>query len=265
MITPLLEKAILKGMAKVDYVSHALGMFGRIPVGSGKLAVITKITWWPFINPMIEGADPQTPTWANFFKWCEYQLKIDSGKGTHYIPFKNSIKVVNLDNTKAIDLTQNMSDTDFEFMLLQPGEPVVKDVYIPISDFCKLTISRNAAIIGTGSVSGLVDAAANEKNVPEGVADVQVAVEIDLQTLAGSSQLYSPPSEEYTGLNNPAATKKYPYFQGIIPRVPGVSWESEISPDGATIGASLTGPCQPLVTFEVVYINKNVADLLQNS
>lgn len=264
MITPLLEKAILKGLARVEYVSHAHGMFGRIPVAAGKIAVITKITWWPFINSQSDGTDPGTNTWNIYLRYSEYQLKIDSGKGTHYFPFRNSIKIQNMDNTQTINLDAPIVPTDQQFILMQPGEPVIQDVYIPLEEFCKLTVSRNCTIDETASAYGQVTNKANERIAPEGVADLNVLLSYDTTTPGGQQYTYSPPSEELTGLDSADPNKKYPYTNPIYKAVAGGLFESELSPSG-TNGLLMGVVDNPLVTFEVVYINKNIADLLQNS
>src|SRR4051812_19045687 len=136
MITPILERALLDGTASFYRHNHAFGMLGRIPMRDGKVAVITSITWTPFIDfPLVNLSNN---SWAYFFRNVEFQLKIEGANNMAVYQFRNNIKFAYTDPTKALDLTASITSGDFKSIILQPGDPVTLDSYLMIQGTCKI-------------------------------------------------------------------------------------------------------------------------------
>lgn len=265
MITPNLERLILGGQAFFKVHNHAFGMFGRIPVDQGKIAIITKIIWHPFLNPEI--FPTSSITLNNDLFWnSEYQLKIDSKPGTNYYQFRNNLKYT-YTGPIPFDMSTAMTADEFvKYVALQPGEPVEFDTFLMCSDYIKLTISRNTFPLDSldAPVSHPV-AAASEENSPLGVNNVNVLDYLKLVTLgANPIQYYNPAGKEYMGLPNPIPTdgkyREFNYVRNIADHdllsVPALA---------SLMDFGLLYFCFPLVTFHVVYVNKDVADSIIHS
>jgi len=263
MITPLLEKLILKGEAQFQTMSHAFGMLERFSIPTQRVGIITKIIWWNFMNRDFL----QAHTWNELFNRPEYQLRIESENGQTWYHFRNTINWTWTDPLNALDLSTNISDAKFNFLLWQPGPPVQIDTYIPVTGNIKSVVSRNAIEVFTNN-EGNVNAKANEQNAPNGVGNLNLLLRSKMQDrYANYTEFYAPPSDDWTGLAAPVPPDRN-FTQGYkvdyMPRVGGGTANSELSMPGAFSVPSAYVQC-PLVTYEMVTINKNAMDSLQRA
>ena len=267
MIPRKLEEAIIKGWATFQTVSHAFGMFGRLPIADNSIAIITNISWTPFINPIKEQQDEQPLTWREFFWYSEYQLKIDGKKSVNYHIFRNQIDwrltdngVINLNDPIDPDIVK-------QFMYAAPQKPIHVDTYYVCEERIKITISRNVFIDQTLTSFGLLNNKSGEQNSPNGVGNIPVVRRTDMFSPGGADMNYTPPSFEYSGLPNLINIRdRQNYYQDYAP-LSGFLLESSLSNFSTDDPIVDISPYLkfPLVTFGMVHINKNDFDKLQNT
>jgi hypothetical protein len=266
MITPILERLLLQGDANFTVWNHSLGMFGRIPAQDGKVTVITKIIWYPFVD-YPENALGGTMTWLDFMRSNEYQLKIESGKNVTYYPIRNSISLTNASPfTVAVDLQNLINGSDYSGIVIELGDPLIIDTFILASGEIKLTISRNPFTTFVNN-TGLLAGQATEKPAPNGVANIPLLRRSQQLASGGANQFYNPPSNEYSGVASGGARNQENYILDIVPQS-GAVLNSQLNyPDGG--GAATATPIitknLPLVSFHCVFINKEAADKIQST
>lgn len=267
MITPLLEKAIIKGEASYKRYAHAFGSFGAIPVPDNALMIITDIKWFPFLDPVpVFNPVITPPTWRRLFRFNEYQLKIDGNISKNYLQFRNEFK---FEWFGAID-PAIQPDLDFivdpsilqKYFLPVQGRPIIENVFFPCERFIKLTITRQAYIENIAEIVGLLETNANEQPAPEGVQDVNVLKRADLTSAGGQKYFYYPPSFPYAANSVTSGRKKEAYTHDI---------DKDYSPIQkiGTLTTLLTSDfifqCTPLVELGIVTINKAYFDKIKNS
>lgn len=266
MITPILEKLLLRGDANYVPVTHALGMFGRIPTTQGKIAIIESILWHQFLNPIKTIA--QGITWNEFFKYNEYQLKIDGEKTVSYYHFRNRLKWTTTDYNHTIIMTDVINPNLLATLDFQPEAPVKLDTFLVCGRHAKITISRNCMINTLVPNMGQLNQRATEQKPPNGVDTVTVLRQLAMSSPGGNTQYYNPPTNDYSGVIESTVRNIYPYTQDIIPKTL-TSFESELTPvttDSTTsLFPLLPYLTHPLVTFGVVYINESIAHELQST
>lgn len=268
MITPILEKLILRGDANYTVVSHAYGMFGRIPCPDGKIIIIEKIIWYPFLNPIkwIVGG----LTWNQFFQYCEYQLKIDGKKTITKYQFRNALNVTLSPGVTPINWDAAININDFQNVLLQPGEPIIIDTFLVCTDHIKLTISRNDCINDfAGSTYGILNERATEQPSPNGMGGVGTLLELVQKNIDATRQYLNPPSTEYddTLTVNPQYRENYsnminPSGSGLAT---GANSQLQLPANDPTFFKNFPYSTMPLITFGIVYINENAASNLQST
>ena len=77
-ITTILERLLLNGQAKNKIHHIAFGSFSQIQIPPDSFIVIHKIYWNGFINQ--KPVNVYNQSWKEFFKYNEYQLKVQSDK-----------------------------------------------------------------------------------------------------------------------------------------------------------------------------------------
>jgi hypothetical protein len=258
MITPLLERAIMSGKAVYSKYTHAMGMYGSLKIPEGKIVIILDIKWHSFINPY---KNVGTITVKEFFKYNEYQLKIDGFKSHNFMTFRNRI-------TKEDLLLGGVQDTDLIstinglFYTLSPGEPIQQDVYFICEKYIRITISRNAFFNALNSTYSTLNAVAAEQNVPNGVGNVPVLNRLQMASATPATMFYTPPGNTNAGLTIPAGGRNAETYTQDLDAT-----NSQIYPPDTGFNATLGTPTltQPLVEFGIVTINSNEFNNLMNS
>jgi len=268
-----LEKAVLRGWANFKTYSHAYGTFGRLVVPEQSTIIITKIIWHPFINGIlsINGGLTYKDLLETF---NEYQLKIDSDKGTMFYHFRNRVHWRVTDPTYVLDPTSAVTnDVLTKKMIFEPGDPMQIETYIVAKRDVKLTITRNA-FNQFNTNFGVLEPVAAEKNPPDGVNGVAVSRQIRMRAIPPytptptfDTMWYQPPSSKFTGLTmQPRDRNDYTVDYTPAPTNLLAFGSYLYSPftsnnDLPKIAASIT---HPLITFECVTINNNNFDQLAN-
>lgn len=276
MVPKLLEKLILNGWAHYKMQYHAFGMFGRIPMPDNYFAVIVQIVWHPFLNQTekqenIMPPPPVTMTWKDFFKFNEYQLKINSDKAENYYHFRNAIDwkwladgIVGVPPQFNLDDVMNFDDIS-KYFYAAPQKPVILPTYILCNKDIKITISRNAYVDTYNQVYSPLAAVADEKIPPNGMEGVNTLKDLVMNTKILSSQEYVPPGIEFAGVTSIPRSKN-PYSQDLQPQF-GVQMMSQLTgldssdPTLLPLSPYIT---HPLVGFGIVYVDKNWQDKLLN-
>jgi hypothetical protein len=267
MITPQLERWILNGTASVSIHSHALSMAGRIPCGKGKLAIITKIIWYPFVNP-VRPVSLATMTYAEFFRYCEYALKIESASNTVIYNFRNNLKM-SYASAGTIPMTNVVNAAGVGAWAILPGDPIILDTFICCTGSIKLAISRNAMLDSfPTNNNGTLAKTANQAAAPDGIGSNSLLRQIQMQAIGGRNFYYEPPSSEFSGVTPPAGTQRdIQTYVHDIQEEAASNFGSGFSTVGDVNHWPLNQPTitHPLVNFEVVYVNKEIADKLQST
>lgn len=212
MIGTVLEKLILSGYAKnkIDWIGF--GMFHQIQIPTDSFIVIHKIHWNGFFNQKHERITDET--WKDFFRFCEYALKIQSDKESPmYYQFRNEVNFNYFGLPGALRLHNAPIDEGQydDFILMTPKKPVLLDTYITAYDYLNLTISRNS-LMPSAVNFGLVNNYANEKNVPDGINGQLVLLELTMTGTSGTVTTQNPPSPVATfppGIMSPTNTANY--------------------------------------------------------
>jgi hypothetical protein len=263
MLTPKLENAILKGWATYKVVNHAFGGFGAIPIPKDSIVIITDIKWYPFLNPF---SDLLELNWVDFFRYNEYQLKIDGKKSLNYLVFRNEF---NWKFLKPIDI--NLYDPiDYavlkNFFLPEQPKPIHQDVFFVCQEYIKLTITRNSFIYSIDTDFAPVSPKAAENDIPDGIKGIPMLLRAELQEFNGVIENYYPPTVPLSGLNLPNDRNIEGYKQDFDKPYSFLS-DIKLNPPGDTpiVVQNFPYSTTPLVQIGMVVINSNDFDKLQNS
>jgi len=273
-VTNNLERLILQGKATYNVYNFAFGMFGAIPITPGNTAIITNITYYPFLNPInIFREGEAEGTWRNLLSYIEYQLKIEGKKSINFYQFRNEFNITFLNSTVNINLDDNI---DLEFLqnycLFGTKHPIQIPTYQVCEEFIKLTVSRNALVNYINPASGYVNNAnANESIAPQGVEDINVLLKAQMFDHSANQQDYFPPNIENSGLPITFNRSLENYSQDLHFADADGFLNSQLSPLQDMIGTNPSLPhvnpygSYPLISLGYVLINKNAFDELMNN
>lgn len=266
MITPILEKLLLKGFAKNKIYNCGFGMFNQLQIPDNSFIVIHKIFWNGFLNQKNENIF--NLTWKQFFEYNEYQLKIQSDKESPlYYIMRNDVNFDyfnNFDPAAALKLL-NQPIQDFiydDYILMRPKKPVIFDTFITAYDYLNFTISRNSLLPAAQNFS-LVNSYANEKPNPEGVDGSLVLLDCLLKGTQGQTQTINPPGVKATAPPLVTPADNTPNYKQ--------SFDKQAAPDnGSYLNPPLGGfqlkyttyVNQPLVSFEYCVVSKHAEGYL---
>lgn len=258
MITPRLEKAILAGWADFKTFNHAFGSFGSVTIPKDNMVIITHVKWNHFFNTYQTESFERTSL-QDLYQYSEYQLKIDGFKSKNFLIFKNRIDFKILDPTLKVDVTAPISsyiDTFKKYFFPQHPQPIIQDVFFVCEDYIKLTITRNEYINGVTTDYTTLNPKVHEKDLPTGVANVNVLKNAEMLSIGGSKMTYSPPNKvnaSPSSFNNPQTMETYsqPYDKDSFMR--DIKGNSKIQ--------YFTNP---LVELGIVTFNKNYFDRIMN-
>lgn len=256
MLTPILERAILNGWATFRIYNHAFSNFGRIIIPDNSTVIITHVKWFPFFNPAWNNERTSTMTWREFFKYNEFQLKIESKKGTNYLINRNEFDFM-WTNNNTIDLNSLVNtDTVKKNLLIMQRRPITTHVYFKCTEYVKLTLQRNSYVEKLTNTIGVLNPSTDEKTPPTGLQGVSILLNTKMQSFSGQTQDYvmgSYKDANITAIPN-QQTMQANYMQGFA------------NPDSifSDLGNGQPYQTHPLVEFGYVVINNNHWDQLQN-
>ena len=251
MMTSLLEKLILNNKAVFSVHNHSYSSYGQIPIGKGKLVILTGFVWHHFFNPFLSDALNTTIGACKDFS-LEWQMKIESAKSKNYFVFKNGWWFANTDTA-----TNDTLLTDFLAANANPiyfRNPEKRELYMVCEEFISITITRNTCTgISSQSVVGVVNAKANEQVPPNGIDSVNLQLKTRFGNAAGAftQQQYIPAGTSAAGVTGTDRTAQS-YMQDVI------ATESIIQPNYSTLYNEMPSTMtQPLVEFHLVTVNSN--------
>jgi hypothetical protein len=272
-VTNNLENLILKGKASYNVYNFSMGMFGAIPITPGNTAIITNITFFPFLNPIKDLSRDMLAnfTYRDLLSYIEYTLKIDGKKSKNYHVFRNELNVTFLQNGASITLDSIINPTLIQdHFLFGTKSPIQIPTYQICEEFIKLTVSRNALVDRLINTNDNVNATANEENTPEGVQDLKVLVKTGMIDEALNRMDYFPPSINNSGELITINRSNENYSQDFY-GVSGTSFNGQLTPpqdmSGTNTALLRVNPygSTPLIQLGYVLINKNAFDELINN
>lgn len=273
--THLLEKLILTGKASYNVFNHAFGMFGAIPLPPDQVAIITQIEFTPFINPIKSLGMAPPMTYAEFFNYFEYQLKIDGKKTKNYHIYRNPLNWKITDNTFNFRMDSEIVRDDLKNKFCFIASPPIQiSTYQVCEERINLTISRNCMVhrMDDSLTYANVNNKANEQPQPNGMENINTINRLNMFDINLNQQNYFPPSIE----NASAPAFVLPnsiqnYYQQLHSQTPQ-SFNSQISniQDLEDAFHPFLYPVNPLISFPLVKIgyvlvNKNAFDKLINT
>lgn len=267
-VTSILEKLILRGQATYNVFNFAFGMFGEITIPQGSTAVITNITWYPFLNP-IKNVE-QKMTYRELFSFIEYQLKIDGKKSKNFHEFRNTINITRFNaQNLGIRLDDYVEAGVINEMIFSTGYPIQIPTYQVCEEFIKLTVSRNALAYRMGNVYNNVNSKAGESPAPLGVQNINVITDLRMTDIDGDTMQYLPPSLK--NQNNPANNKSVQNYSQDFYGASNTNYNGALTEIQDIAGTNHlvynTNPYGsfPLCSIGYVLINKNAFDELMNN
>lgn len=265
MITPILERAILKGFASYSRASVAFSSFGVIPIPRNRIVIITDIKWYQFINPRpgFEGQNVR-----EFLKYNEWQLKIDGKKSTNYMQYRNNFTWKDMSGGASFvpSLNQAMAAHigGFDaYFFPEPGDPIQDDVYFIAEEYIKLTITRNAFVNAVTSTFAAVTQSASEAPPPNGIGGVNVTLRSQM-TAPNASVMNYTEAAQYSGLTPPASGRNYDTYRQDVTNPDSIVSDFDVP---STLSSYTNFPFRtyPLVELGIVTINSNDFDRLQTT
>ena len=257
MLTPLLEKAILNGWATFRIHNHAFSNFGRIIIPENSTVIITHVKWYPFFNPANSNERIGLMTWREFFKYNEFQLKINAKKSVNYLIFRNEFDYQWTTPTN-IDLnTPVNTDIIKKYLLIMQRRPITTHVYFKCEEYIKLTLQRNTFVHKFTETIGALNAKTDEQPPQIGLQGVNLLLRNEMQSFNGNKQNYVMGNYQDANIGGAPSnqTMEANYMQGFA------NPDSIINtPDKATQPYQTS----PLVEIGYVVINTNKFDSLQN-
>ena len=248
-------------------------MFGAIPITPGNTAIITNITFFPFLNPIKDLSRDMLAnfTYRDLLSYIEYTLKIDGKKSKNYHVFRNELNVTFLQNGANITLDSIIKPTLItDHFLFGTKSPIQIPTYQVCEEYIKLTVSRNALVDRLINTNDNVNATANEENTPEGVQNLKVLVKTQMSDEAINRMDYFPPSINNSGelITNTRSNEDYSQdFYGVS----ATSFNGQLTPpqdmSGTNTALLKVNPygSTPLIQLGYVLINKNAFDELINN
>lgn len=266
MITPILEKYLLKGFASNQIHHIAYGSFAQLQIPDNSFVVIHKVYWNGWINQKFSEIDGQS--WKDFFRYNEYTMKVQSDKqNSIYYQMRNEVNFQYFGAGGAFNLNDNISQSDYDkFILMTPKKPIIFDTWISSYKYLNFTITRNALMPDTGNF-GIVNNYADENNIPFGVNDNPVLLDINLLGTNGTATNYNPPGVKPSHppiVATPPITNTNNYHQDYDPRVsPDNGSFIDYAFDGAKLSKS-EYVTNPLISLEYCVISKHDEGLLSS-
>lgn len=253
MITPLLEKAIFNGWATYKVFNHAFSSFGELQIPQGHMAIVTDIKWNHFLNTITTG------TYNDMFKVNEYQLKIDCNKNINYLIFRNKYNFKITDPSQTFKLSDAINQTFLDdYVLPEPSNPIIQDVFFVAEEFIRITITRNAFINTVNTAFGQLDAIANQPPSPTGIGNQNVFLRARMRGTSPSQSLfYNPPLYKNQSTPFSAGQSVQNYYQVIANN--GESMLSDVPINPLKPYSEF-----PLVQLGVVLFNNQYFDRIMN-
>lgn len=257
MLTPVLEKAILNGWATFRIYNHAFSNFGRIIIPDNSTVIITHVKWHPFFSPAFDNERLATMTWRDFFKYNEFQLKINAKKSVNYLIFRNEFDFQWTTPTN-IDLTAKVNiDTIKKFLLIMQRRPITTHVYFKCEQYIKLTLQRNTFIHKITDTNGPLNPKTDEQPPQVGLQGVNILLNSKMESFNTNQQNNVMGNYQDANLTGAISnqTMEANYMQGFAnPDSKFSSLENSVQPYQT----------HPLIEIGYVVINSNKFDLLQN-
>lgn len=138
MITPILERLILRGKAKYRVFNHNFASYGKIIVPKKSMIIITEIIYYPHINLDNFVTLKDVMTYYN-----ESQLCLQSESNINFYNFKNAIDVTVLKPTGLIDPINDLPVFEFNNLFIQPKPPIKIDTFLVNTKDITIRITRN--------------------------------------------------------------------------------------------------------------------------
>lgn len=253
MITPIIEKWLLNGVASFHVHNHAFSNFGRIPCPSGKVAIITKIIWYPFISAPYRAG---VVTWNQYFRTNEYMLKVDGNKTVATYMIRNNVTFTLMNPAAPVDMDAVIAASDYAKLNIQPGDPFTIDTFIVCENEIKLTIAHNSFLLNNTFSFSNVPQVAGENNPPNGMNGLS-ADSVNTMVDFGNTMYYYPFSKEWAGgAAQPRGRDNY--FIDLI--------QGDATSFTYRIPANSTATTEtPLCSFHVIYVNAEIANKLQST
>lgn len=202
-------------------------------------------------------------TWKEFFKYNEYQLKIQSDKEPPmFYQMRNEINFQYFGLPGGLNLEIPVSGTDLERVLMTPKKPVIFDTFITAYDYLSFTISRNA-LMPTASNYGPVKQTANEKPIPFGINLENVLLEATFTGVNGTVDTINPVGADLK--NSVLQTNNvFNYHQDLDKQAGNDNGSFINNPIGGTQFKHFEYVTNPLLGFEYCIIQKNEAGRLSS-
>lgn len=257
MLTPVLEKAILNGWATFRIYNHAFSNFGRIIIPDNSTVIITHVKWYPFFNPAYSDERLANMKWRDFFKYNEFQLKINAKKSVNYLIFRNEFDY-QWTTPININLDERVNPTSIKnFLLIMQRRPITTHVYFKCEQYIKLTLQRNTFINKITDTNGALSPKTDEQDPQIGLQGVKLLLNTEMSSFNGNTQHYVMGNYQDANLNGAITnqTMESNYMQGFADK------DSKFSPFDKSLQPYQT---HPLVEIGYVVINSNKFDLLQN-
>ncbi len=190
MLSTRLEKAILAGWAVYRTMNHAYGSFGSITVPKDHLAIVTRVKWNHFLDPI---KTERPITWRQLLKYNEYQLKIDGRKSVNYLQFRNIFDFKITDPNLVIDLDKEINQDIFKTSIMPLAQqPILEDVYFVCEEYINITISRNTYINSINTDFQPLNPVANQNPLPSGLGGQNVLPTEHALSSTGDPYTYTP-------------------------------------------------------------------------
>lgn len=235
MITPILERALLKGKARFKNWSFGVGQLGCIPVNTGQTAIIVDFTYTNYFTHAHQLAPPP----ARATQKNMHLLRIESGKTVNDYVLKDDYFIF---DPTAIPVVE------------KPFGKQKYDCYIVNTDDIKIRIAvfTGASIWAVTGTAPLNDA--NEPPSPLGYGTADVVDNIDFGLGIGTYK--------------PMTSKKN---KRIPPAPSGLNMRDELNINFNLTTNPAFDPNYflddqiPIINFSVVYIEENLSNLLLSS
>lgn len=265
-ITTILERLLLNGQAKNKIHHIAFGSFSQIQIPPDSFIVIHKIYWNGWFNQKLKNV--YAGSWKEFFKYSEYQLKVQNDKESPmYYILRNEVNFNYFGDPQTNPLrlmNAVINDAQYDdYILMTPKKPVIFDTFITAYDYLNFTITRNA-LLPAGSNYLPVNQYANEKPVPDGVSAQDVLISLDLVGTNGTTETYNPVSAKDT------PTPPAPLPSNTVENY-HQSYDKETATDNGSFIDNPVGGFKlkhseyvtnPLISIEYCLVQKNIKDSL---
>jgi len=131
MITPILEKLILTGEAKVKIHNHGVSGAGTILVPDGKTIIITQIIWNPFVD--VYDSEAQQQLLFNNSDSFLHTLKLRNKQDRYAYTFRDTLKSTPYITAPATGKTSNIFHAE---------RPTVLDTFLKFNGDVQIDIKK---------------------------------------------------------------------------------------------------------------------------